>query len=84
MFNTIILNNDEDMQSVIFEEEGSTFFKISQSIRQLIQAKIEKGFNSQRADYNEVFEIGCDDVQTCKKWVVLIKWVIKKHLLAIN
>lgn len=43
IFETIILNNDEDMKSELFDDEASTFLKMSQSIRQMKQGK---GFNS--------------------------------------
>ncbi|CDW81832.1 UNKNOWN [Stylonychia lemnae] len=83
-FDTIILNNDDDQKSNMFDDEESnlTQFRMSHSIRQLQQKA--KGFNSQKTDYYEVFEIGCSDEVTCKKWVLTIKWLIKRHLNSIN
>lgn len=79
MFDSVILNNEEDNQSVIFEDENSSVLKNSHNTH-----TNKKGHNSKKTDYYEVFDIGCDDEVTCKKWVLLIKWLLKKHLLAIN
>ena len=43
-----------------------------------------KGHNTQKGDYHEVFEMACDNDQTCRKWMILIKWLIRKHLIALS
>ena len=73
----MILDNEQDlMKSKIFEEDDSSrsdLLKMSsqQSIRQLVTQKV-KGHNSQRNDYYEIFELACDDLETCKKWVTIV------------
>eukprot|EP00347_Sterkiella_histriomuscorum_P005515 403356324 len=86
-YDTVILDNIEDQQSFLFQEEDeesqTTFLRMSQTLKQMQQSK-NKGHNSQKTDYYEVFEIGCDSEAMCRKWVLVIKWLIKKHLMSIK
>ncbi|CDW85615.1 UNKNOWN [Stylonychia lemnae] len=114
--NTVILNNEEDLKSVLSSEMNSINLNKedimmmdidTQSIQQKMQERISinrnlfnmESINSFRCSINSqqqqeqqlqqqqkqqnpednYVELGCDDEILCKKWVVLIKWMLNNN-----
>jgi hypothetical protein len=55
----------------------------SLSIREVYLSR-NTGYNTAREEYNEIFLLACSSEVEANKWVTITKWLIQKHLLALD